>query len=68
MKKYYVRIFYENSVAPKTMKVSKFFFKREFRSKLNAIRSYYDSGWQQMDISVLKKAENVRALYIYKAD
>lgn len=68
MKKYYVRIFYENSVAPKTMKVSKFFFKREFRSKLNTIRSYYDSGWQRIDVNALKKTENIKASFIYKAN
>lgn len=68
MKKYYIRIFYTNTCVPKTMKVSKFFFKREFRNKLKAVRSYYDSGWQRMDISALKKAENVTALFIYKAN
>lgn len=70
MRKYYVRLFYVNCCTPKTMKVSKLFFKREFRDRLNTVRSYYDSGWQRMDVSILKlkKAENVSALFIYKAD
>lgn len=68
MKRYYVRLFYTNTCVPKTMKVSKFFFKREFRNKLNSIRSYYDSGWQRINVNILKKTENVSALFIYKAD
>ena len=68
MKKYYIRLFYSNTCSPKTRKVSKFFFKREFRDRLKTVRSYYDSGWQRLDISALKKAENVSALFIYKAD
>lgn len=68
MKRYYVRLFYTNTCTPKTMKVSKFFFKREFRSKLNAIRSYYDSGWQRLDVNALKKTENINALFIYKVN
>ena len=68
MRKYYVRLYCNDICTPKTMKVSKFFFKREFRDKLKTVRSYYDSGWQRMDVSILKQAENVSALFIYKAD
>lgn len=68
MKKYYVRLYCNETCTPKTKKVSKFFFKKEFRNRLKTVRSYYDSGWQRMDISALKKTENVTALFIYKAD
>ena len=69
MKKYYIKLFYSDAACtPKTIKVSKFFFKREFRNKLNSIRSYYDSGWQRFDVNALKKTANINALFIYKAN